>query len=92
MGNFLKIGVFLFVFVLLGMKSHRQEIKFECLKRQHSTRMCHYNFTVDGIPHRYIDYGCKEKKEEIIKKVKAGKLALAKDWKIECPEKKDKPH
>lgn len=73
------------------MKPVRQEIDLECVKRIHATRTCHYNFLVDGIPHRYLDQGCKEKKEDIIKKAKAGKLALAKEWKIDCPEKKHRP-
>lgn len=75
----------------MGMNSRTQEIELECVKRQHATKMCHYNFLVDGIPHRYIDYGCKEKKADIVKKAKEGKLALAKEWKIECPQRKEKP-
>lgn len=54
-----------------------------------STNMCHYNFKVDGAKYRYVDVGCKYKKtEDVIKKVKQGSLALAKDWDIECPEPK----
>jgi hypothetical protein len=36
--------------------------------------------------------GCKfsKKKDELVKKVKDGSLALAKDWKIDCPEPKEK--
>lgn len=72
------------------MKPARQEVKLVCVKRQHATHTCHYNFTVDGEPYRYIDNRCKAKKEDIIKKAEAGKLALAKDWKIECQVKKPK--
>lgn len=70
------------------MKSSREEVTLECVKRKHATKECHYNFLVDGIQHRYIDYGCKGKKEDIIKKVKAGKLALHKEWEIDCHVKK----
>ena len=76
---------------LLGLRPPQQEIKLECVKRQLSTRECHYNFLVNGIPHRYIDYGCKGKKDKIVKKAQAGKIALAKEWKIECNPKKSKP-
>jgi hypothetical protein len=36
--------------------------------------------------------GCKysKKTDEVIKKVKEGSLALARDWKIECPPTKPK--
>jgi len=78
------------VLVLMSMKSNQQEIKLECLKRQHATKSCHYNFTINGEPFRYIDNGCKSNKEDIIKKAEAGKLALARDWKIECNPKKPK--
>ena len=39
--------------------------------------------------YRYIDVDCKGKKDEILKKAKEGKLGLAKDWKIACPEPKE---
>ena len=54
-----------------------------------AANQCHYNFKVDGAKYRYVDIGCKFKKtEDVIKKVKKGSLALAKDWEIECPESK----
>jgi hypothetical protein len=36
--------------------------------------------------------GCKfsKKKDELVKKVKEGSAALARDWKIDCPEPKEK--
>jgi hypothetical protein len=76
--------------VSMGMKSTYQEVKLECIKRQHSTKTCHYNFTVDGLPYNYVDHGCKQKKEDIVKKAESGKLALVKDWKIPCDPKKPK--
>lgn len=75
--------------MLLGSSPVRYtEVTLVCVKRQHATRTCHYNFSVDGLPYRYIDNGCKEKKEDIVKKAQAGKLGLARDWKIECEAKK----
>lgn len=69
-----------------------ENIEFSCMKTQKSTNTCHFNFVVDGAKYRYVDIGCKfsKKKDEAIKKVKEGSLALAKDWKIECPEAKEK--
>jgi hypothetical protein len=76
--------------VLMSMKSYQQEITIECVKRHHASSSCHYNFLIDGEKYRYIDRGCKEKRDDLLKKAQAGKLALAKDWKIECPVKKPK--
>jgi len=60
-------------------------IQFICKRKQTSTNRCHYNFKVDGAKFRYIDIGCKIKKQsELIEKVKSGDIALAKDWEIEC--------
>ncbi|MFZ6010052.1 MAG: hypothetical protein ACOYXT_06850 [Bacteroidota bacterium] len=66
-------------------------IEFSCLKTHKATNTCHFNFKVDGAKYRFVDIGCKysKKKEEVIKKAKEGTLALARDWKIECPESKD---
>lgn len=75
---------------LAGWTSLRQEVKLECVKRQHATRTCHYNFLINDVPYHFIDNGCKSKKEDIVKKAETGKLALAKDWKIECHPKKPK--
>ena len=66
-----------------------EELELPCFKKQVATQSCHYNFTINGIRYRFIDNGCKGKKEDILKKAKEGKLALAKDWKIECEVKKD---
>jgi len=79
-------------FILMGFSSLpviEDEVELTCVKKQMSTQTCHYNFTINGIRYRFIDNGCKAKKEDIIKKAKAGKLALAKDWKIDCEAKKD---
>jgi hypothetical protein len=83
--------LFFTLFVLTGWKSPRQEVKLECIKRQHATRVCHYNFLIDDMAYHFVDNGCKSKKEDILKKAEAGKLALAKDWKIECFPKKARP-
>ncbi|GEM_PF-2997346 len=65
------------------------EVELTCVKKQMSTQTCHYNFTINGIRYHFIDNGCKTKKEDIIRKAKTGKLALAKDWKIACESNKD---
>ncbi len=69
-----------------------ENIVFSCMKTLKATNTCHFNFIVDGAKYRHIDIGCKfsKKQAEVIKKVKEGSLALAKDWKIECPEAKEK--
>lgn len=86
--------LFSIVFILTGFKPYHQgeNIEFTCLKTHKATNTCHFNFRVDGAAYRYVDIGCKynKKVEEVVKKVKAGTLALAKDWKIVCREVKDK--
>jgi hypothetical protein len=69
----------------------QENIEFVCMKTHKATNTCYFNFKVDGGKYMYTDKGCKKtkNKEETIKKVKEGKLALAKDWKIECPEAKE---
>lgn len=77
------------LFVLTATTSRiSEEVELTCVKKQMATQTCHYNFTINGIRYRFIDNGCKGKKEDILKKAKAGKLALAKDWKIDCELKK----
>ena len=85
----------LIVFVALILTSfsnspRQEEIELSCTKRHSTSNTCHYNFKVNGINYRYMDIGCKGKKEDIIKKAKEGKLGLAKEWKIPCPEPKEK--
>jgi hypothetical protein len=67
-------------------------IEFYCMKTHKASNTCHFNFKVDGAKFRYVDMGCKfsKKKDEVIKKVQDGTLALAKDWKIDCPEPTEK--
>lgn len=68
-----------------------EHIQFICKRKQTSTNRCHYNFKVDGAKYRYIDIGCKIKKQsELIEKVKAGDIALARDWEIECGGEENK--
>ena len=70
-----------------------ENVEFSCLKVNKATNACHFNFIVDGAKYRYVDIGCKfnKKREEVIKKAKAGTLALAREWKIECdPKPSDK--
>lgn len=52
-----------------------------------ASHTCHYNFIIDGAHYRYEDIGCKIKKQEkVIEKARNGKIALARDWEIACPE------
>jgi hypothetical protein len=75
-----------FTIFLSGANTYKQqeEVSLACMKRHNASNSCHYNFTVDGVNYRYIDFGCKTKRDEILKKVKEGKLGLAKDWKVVC--------
>lgn len=57
------------------------------MRRQMAANACHYNFLINGLPYHYIDNGCRESRDNVIKKARQGKLALAKDWKLECPSK-----
>jgi hypothetical protein len=70
----------------------QEEVELVCVKRHSTSNTCHYNFKIGGINYRYLDIGCKGKKEDIIKRVKEGELGLAKEWKIACPEPKEKPN
>jgi hypothetical protein len=81
--------LFLFfgAFTTINQDSH---IEFVCMKKQMAPNNCHYNFKVDGAKFRYVDIGCRFKKDDVIEKVNEGSLGLAKDWKIACPEPKEK--
>lgn len=69
----------------------QEEVELICTKKHSTSNTCHYNFKIGGINYRYMDVGCKGKKDEIIRKAREGKLGLAKEWKIPCPEPKEKP-
>lgn len=93
----MKMRAFLSIllWIIFSSNSSRYQgdnIEFVCHKTHKATNTCHFNFVVDGAKYRHVDMGCKfsRKKEEVIKKVKDGSLALAKDWKIDCPEPKEK--
>jgi hypothetical protein len=81
--------------VILSSSSYKyqgENVEFICYKTHKATNTCHYNFIINGAKYRHVDIGCKfaNKKEEMIKKVKEGSAALARDWKIACPEAKEK--
>jgi hypothetical protein len=82
---------FLLLFSGAEYMEPQENIEFVCMKTNKATNTCYYNFKVDGGKYTYTDKGCKKSKnkEETIKKVKDGKLALSKDWKIGCPEVKE---
>jgi hypothetical protein len=69
----------------------QENIEFVCMKTHKASNTCYFNFLVDGVKYTYTDKGCKrtKDKEDTINRVKDGKLSLAKDWKIACPEKKE---
>lgn len=69
----------------------QEEIELVCTKKHSTSNTCHYNFKMGGMNYRFIDVGCKGKKDVILKKAKEGKLGLAKDWKIQCDQPKEKP-
>lgn len=71
--------------LLSFIEQQDESIQFVCKRKIMSTNRCHYNFKVNGGKFRYVDIGCRFKKQaEVIEKVKTGELALAKDWEIEC--------
>lgn len=81
--------------VLFSSSSYRyqgENIEFICHKTHKATNTCHFNFIINGAKYRHVDMGCKfsNKKDELIKKVKEGSAALAREWKIDCPEPKEK--
>ena len=70
----------------------QEEVELVCVKKHNASQTCHYNFQINGINYRYLDNGCKGKRDSILKKAKEGKLALAKDWKVDCHPKKSAPN
>jgi len=92
MKHFYKIPFIGLIFLMSFSPNQGANIEFSCFKMHKATNTCHFNFIVDGAKFRYVDMGCKysKKTDEVIKKVKEGSLALARDWKIECPPAKPK--
>jgi hypothetical protein len=85
------LSLFLVTLVSTGASEYQGEnIEFICHKTHKATNTCHFNFIINGAKYRHVDMGCKfsKKKDELIKKVKDGSAALAREWKIECPETK----
>jgi hypothetical protein len=84
--------IFLAFVALTAFSAPRQDgVDFSCIKKHKASNTCHFNFIIDGAKYRFVDMGCKweKKKDEVIKKAKEGSLALAKDWKIDCPAVKE---
>jgi hypothetical protein len=88
----MKVFFSLILILLLssGSQIDQDNVEFVCLKTHKASNTCYFNFKVDGAKYTYVDKGCKKskKKDDTIAKVKEGGLALAKDWKIDCPEAK----
>lgn len=87
MKKVLSLSLMALVFVLSGfsIRPSQSTTEFVCQKVLKAKNECHYNFLVEGAKFRYVDIGCRRKKEDVIKKVMDGEIPLAKDWKIECP-------
>jgi len=79
-------------FFLTAFSSHDSDnvVDFTCMKVHKASNTCHFNFKIDGVKYRFVDIGCKYngKEEKVIKKAREGSLALAREWKVECPEPK----
>jgi hypothetical protein len=86
------VGFLLVVILSSGGREFQENVEFVCHKTHKATNTCHFNFIIDGAKYRHVDMGCKfsKKKDELIKRVKEGSAALARDWKIDCPEPKEK--
>ncbi len=77
----------LLLIVSTAFSPSESEVEFVCLKTHKASNTCYFNFKIDGVKYMYVDPGCKKSKnkETLIQKVKDGKLALSRDWKIDCP-------
>jgi hypothetical protein len=89
-----RLSIFILVIIFASAFKPVQDsnVEFVCMRTQKSTNICYFNFIVDGGRYSYRDAGCKKSKnkEETIRKIKEGKLALVRNWTIDCPEVKDK--
>lgn len=91
----MKIPLSYLIIALISLSAlsakQQEDVEFSCVKKNKASNTCHFNFVVSGAKYRFVDLGCKyeKKREEVIKKAKEGALALAKDWKIDCPAAKD---
>ena len=90
MKHLYKIPLIGIIFLMSFSPEQGANIEFSCFKMHKASNTCHFNFIVDGAKYRYVDMGCKysKKVDEVVQKVKAGSLALARDWKIDCPAAK----
>lgn len=63
------------------------DVELVCLKTHKASNTCYFNFRIDGVKYMYVDPGCKKvkKREVLVQKVKDGRLALSRDWKMDCP-------
>ena len=86
------VPVALFIVLASFRADQGDNVEFICMKTHKASNTCHFNFVVDGAKYRYVDIGCKfnKKRDEVVKKAKEGTLFLAREWKIECPQPKEK--
>lgn len=89
--SFASLALFAIFFFSFSPKL-QSNVEFICFKKHVATNTCHFNFKVDGAEYRFVDNGCEfeKNKQEILDKAKAGSLGLAKDWKLECQQVKEK--
>lgn len=79
----------LLILAASGFKPVKDDnVEFVCMKTHKATNTCYFNFKIDGGKYSFKDVGCKKskKRDDIIQQVKEGKIALSRDWKIDCPE------
>lgn len=67
-------------------KSYQEVPELICVRTNKASKVCYYNFKRDGEKFHFTDVGCKYTKEKVLEKVDEGSIALAKNWKVDCPE------
>lgn len=88
----MKVLILVLGLTAIHITAHSEdEVELVCVRKQMAANVCHYNFLINGMPYCYLDNGCRENRESVIKKAREGKLALAKDWKIDCPNRQQNP-
>ena len=92
MRNLFTIAALAAFIILSGFTTPQENIEFICMKTHKASNTCHFNFKIDGAKYRYVYIGCKysNNTDEVVAGVKEGTIALSRDWKIECPEPKEK--
>ncbi len=89
----MKLFVSIFLALLLSGFSNQHDavVELVCMKTHKASNTCYFNFKVDSVKYCYTDVGCRQvkKRDQLVQKVKEGRLALSRDWKFECPDTED---